>query len=236
VAANRAVALLSIMYNAVGEDFGISINPARGVKRLKEAPRERFLNDAEIGPFMQAVDTLDGDLAKDFIHLALYTGQRRANLQAMRWEDISLPFATWTIERGEMKGGRGHVVPLVPQALAILQRRRDSNAEGEWVFPTSSKSGHIEEPKKAIKLAATAAGIPDLSTHDLRRTCATWLNSLGASEGTIAALLAHKRQSVTGAVYVKATLDTVRAALVKAADAMDKAAGIAPATPAAASA
>jgi integrase len=234
VAANRALALLSIMFNAAGESFGITTNPARGVKRAKEAPRERYLSDAEMGPFLAAVDNLNGDLAKDFIRLALYTGARRANLQAMRWADIALAFATWTIERDEMKAGRGHVVPLVPQAVAILQRRRDADPKGEWVFPTESASGHIEEPKKAISMAAKAAGIAALSTHDLRRTCATWLNSLGASEGTIAALLAHKRQTVTGACYVKATLDTVRAALGRAVDAMEAAAGMAPATKAAA--
>lgn len=232
-AANRALAMLSIMYNAAGEEFGITDNPARGVKRIKESPRERFLNDAELAPFLAAVDGLDGDLAKDFIRVSLFTGQRRSNVQAMRWDDVSFPFATWTLNRDEMKGGRGHVVPLVPAVLAILKRRREADPEGEWVFPTASASGHIEEPKKAITMAAKAAGIPELSTHDLRRTCATWMNATGASEGTIAALLAHKRQTVTGAVYVKATLDAVRSALEKAVNAMQAAAEVKQPAPAA---
>lgn len=225
--ANRTLALLSILFNAGADEFGLTLNPARGVKRAKESPRERFLGEAEFGPFMQAVDFLAQQDGKDFIRLALFTGQRRANLQAMKWEDINIPFASWTLERGEMKGGHGHVVPLVGAALDILNRRQAAAEPGAvWVFPTGSATGHITEPKKSIITAAKAAGIAALSVHDLRRTCATWLNSTGASEGTIAALLAHKRQSVTGAVYVKLSLDTVRTALEKAVQAMQAAAGV----------
>lgn len=108
---------------------------------------------------------------------------------------------------------------LIPQAIAILEKRYNSRAN-DWVFPSpSSKSGHIEEPKKAWKRILNRAGIKDLRIHDLLRTLGSWQAATGANSYIIGKSLGHKTQQAT-AIYARLNLDPVRASVERAAEAM----------------
>jgi len=236
-AAVRTIMLLSGMFSECGKTFGLAgFNPARGVRKDKLNAKERYLTAEELPALWRAMEG-QTDGMQDLVKLALFTAQRRTTLMEMRWDEISLAFNTWTIPAAKMKGGKAHIVPLVTQAVAILQRRRKAAAEdAEWVFPASSETGHMQEPKKAINAIVKASGLPHFSLHDLRRTCATWMNSTGASLSTIQAVLAQRPQSVAGIHYIKSTADSMRQSLQTAADAMETAAGVVTMTPAAVSA
>jgi integrase len=54
----------------------------------------------------------------------------------------------------------------------LLQARRALGRENEYVFPGTSSSGHLEEPKKALHDVGRACGVK-VSVHDLRRTFIT---------------------------------------------------------------
>lgn len=66
---------------------------------------------------------------------------------AMCWDDVHLERKQWRIP--ETKNGKSPTVPLLPLAIDILSKRKEQ-ARSKWVFlsPTS-RSGHIEDPKKA---------------------------------------------------------------------------------------
>ena len=216
------LALLSGMFSECGRAFGVAgVNPCSEVTRSAETACERYLNEDELPPYWHALE-LEAQTVQDLLKMALFTTARRSMLQPMRWDEINLPFKAWTIPAEKMKSGKALVIPLVPAAVTLLEKRKLANAENksEWVFPgEGAASGHIMEPKKAVARVWARAGIPAVTLHDLRRTAATWMNSTGASESTIAALLAHKYKNVTG-IYSKATEETKRAALTKAVDAM----------------
>ncbi len=80
--------------------------------------------------------------------MSLLTGARKSNVLAMRWDDIHLDRATWTIP--QTKNGSPHTVPLVPAAIAVLNQRK-AVSMSEWVFPGTGKTGHLVEPKSAWK-------------------------------------------------------------------------------------
>ena len=48
-------------------------------------------------------------------------GQNRR--RSRQWSEIDLAKKLWTIPAAKMKGGRAHVVPLSPVALAVLERK-----------------------------------------------------------------------------------------------------------------
>ncbi len=73
------------------------------------------------------------------------TGARRANVMAMRWDQVSFERGEWRIP--VTKSGKSHVVPVLPDALNIL-RRRQKTVDGEYVFPGTGEAGHLIEPKK----------------------------------------------------------------------------------------
>ena len=134
IQANRVRGLISKVFN-----FGISrdrvaLNPVHGVAREPENTRGRILSDAEIKTFWSALETEPADF-RDASRIMLLTGQRKQEVFGMLWAELDLDGATWTIDASRAKNGNVHVVPLAPQALAILKARRESANGHPAVFP-----------------------------------------------------------------------------------------------------
>jgi integrase len=126
-------------------------------------------------------------------------------------------------------------VTLSPEALTIIQARKESAETGaEFVFPGNGKSGHIEEPKKAVIRVMEGAGIPygrndpnGVTLHDLRRTLGSWQAKTGASLVIIGKSLNHKSPLST-LIYARLDLDPVRQSVNTATAAMMEAGGLKP--------
>jgi integrase len=160
----------------------------------------------------------------DFFLLAILTGARRSNLQAMRWQDVNLERAVWTIPK--TKNGLPQTIPLPPEAVAILEHRKAEAIHREtFVFPGPGKTGHLMEPKRAWDAVLKAAGIEDLRIHDLRRTLGSWQARQGASLAIIGKSLGHRTHQAT-AIYARLDLDPVRQSVESATAAMFEAGGI----------
>ena len=74
--------------------------------------------------------TRDDRLHPMFVTLALL-GLRRSELLGLRWEDVDFTTAWWTNPASRAKNGRSHRVPLSPEALSILNERREGDPEDE---------------------------------------------------------------------------------------------------------
>jgi len=204
--ANRTLALVSHMYAKTAANLGwTGGNPARGVEKFKEKSRERFLQADELPQFFEAL-THESEIFRDFFQMLLMTGARRANVQAMRWADIDFTAYLWRIP--ETKTGEPVTVPLVPEAVEILERRK-LLALTAFVFPGHGKTGHITEPKDAWKRILARSGLKNLRIHDLRRTFGSWQAAAGVSLHTIGKSMGHKNQSTT-AIYARLAMDPVR--------------------------
>lgn len=216
-AANHAFALLSAVFNkAILWGFD-GLNPCTGVKKFKEKSRERFLQIDELPRFFEALNEEPNELFRDYIYISLLTGARRSNVLAMHWRDINFASRTWRVE--ETKNGEPQTIHLSDQSLEILEKRQQLRYS-DWVFPSdTSKSGHIEEPKKIWKRVLEKAGIEDLRIHDLRRTLGSWQAATGANSYIIGKSLGHKTQQAT-AIYARLNLDPVRESVNKATEAM----------------
>jgi integrase len=229
VTANRIMILASSIFGRAIE-WGLweAENPCKGIRRYKEVSRDRYLHGDELPKFFQALANEPNETMRDFFLMALLTGGRRANVQSMRWEDLVL-----TEDRNEWripktKSGDHHTVPLTPEAVAILKRRREAAKDDDaYVFSGTGKHGHLMEPKKAWKRILTAAGLSDVRIHDLRRTMGSWQAATGASLAIIGKTLHHANVSTT-AIYARLNLDPVRAAMETATSAMFVAGGIKP--------
>lgn len=224
--ANRARALLSAMWGCC-DDLGVNLpNPCAGVKRFKEESRERFLLPDEMRRFFAALAT-EEPLWRDFFLLCLFTGARRGNVAAMRWEQLDLTKGLWYIPGSAMKNGQPMVVVLAEPAKTVLQSRSHIRDVSEWVFPTNGRSdeGRIVDPRKAWGRVLKVSGISDLRMHDLRRSFGSWQAAAGASLAIVGKSLGHRDHKATE-VYARLQLDPVRASVEAAAKAMRKAAGL----------
>jgi integrase len=173
----------------------------------------------------EALATEENLRFRDFVLLALLSGARRSNVLGTRWEDVDLTRELWRIPK--TKGGKSQTVPLVPEAVAILQRRWSVRQSNVWVFPGRGACGHYQEPKRAWKSLLQRTSIEGLHIHDLRRSMGSWQARTGASLVAIKETLGHSSIS-TSAIYARLGSDPARAAMEKAADAMLEAGRVKP--------
>lgn len=205
--ANRVLERLKSMYNRAIEWGWDGQNPCNGVKKFKEIKRDRFLQPQEFPAFFQSLEEETNIEAKNYIWLSLLTGARKANVLAMRWEEIDFNRKLWHIP--ETKNGESLDVPLVDEAINRLLELR-KNSDSEWVFPSpTSKTGHLQDPKKAWKRVLDRAEIKDLRLHDIRRTLGSYQAITGASLNIIGKSLGHKTVAATQ-IYARLNDDPVR--------------------------
>jgi len=176
-----------------------------------ETQRDRVLSEDEIRAVWSACDAEPGIIA-DAFRLMLVTAQRRGEVLSMRWQDVDR--AWWTIPAEIAKNGRSHRVPLSPQALAILERRRES-ANGLWVFPSPTTEHAIENPQKAAERLRERSNVPDLRLHDFRRTAASLMTGMGTSRLTVKKILNHAERDVT-AIYDRHSYDPEKRSALEA--------------------
>jgi len=216
--ANRTLALLRAAINKAKSELNWKgDNPCIGVKAFKEETRDRFLQPEELPRFFEALEEEESVL-RDFFLLCLLTGARRGNVAGMQWSELRQ--TVWRIP--DTKGGNPVLVPLVPEAVAVLAKRREEVDEDcPWVFPSKrSKTGHLADPKTAWKRICERAKLEDLRIHDLRRTLGSWLAMGGASLPIIGKALGHGMNSKATAVYARLMLDPVREQLENATSAI----------------
>jgi integrase len=157
IMANRVFEVTRRLYTgAIGKDL-VETSPCLGLSKPGvETQRDRVLSEDEIRAVWSACDGEPGIIA-DAFRLMLVTAQRRGEVLSMRWQDVDGGW--WTIPAEVAKNGRSHRVPLSPQALAILERRRES-ANGPWVFPSPTTDHAIENPQKGADASASARECP----------------------------------------------------------------------------
>jgi integrase len=231
--ANRVQALISKIF-AFGVDAGLlSVNPChRLAKRGVENRGRRVLTDEEITLFCtrssQAPVSPRVSLA---LKIALLTAARAGEVAGMREEeivDIDSSRARWEIPAHRSKNGHAHVIPLSVLAMQLVTEAMAMAArKSPFVFASPAVKG---APITAHALAVAMQRMSDRITvempgsdswlaerpspHDLRRTVATRLASLGVPSEDVAACLNHVRRDVTGRHYdMYARLNEKRRAL-----------------------
>jgi integrase len=203
--ANRVKSLISKIFN-FGINRGIvEANPAHLLERpAEEHARERVLTESEIRVLWQALDRETLPIRVLF-KLRLLTAQRGGEIVSMRWQDVEGGW--WTIPGAVAKNGLSHRVPLSVQAQALLEELRPVTGDSEWVFASSVSRGTYMKwasGAAARKLVKTT-GI-DFVPHDLRRTAASLMTSIGVPRLVVAKILNHVETGVT-AVYDRHSYD-----------------------------
>lgn len=217
--ANRVLALVRVVFNkAIAAELYPGPNPAQGVEMYRETSRDRRLTADEFPRFLEALEAEPNEQFRDFILFSLFTGGRRGNTMAARFDQVDWTARVWRIPPDESKTGVAMLVPLSGEVMGILTRRREATL-GPWVFPAHSASGHMESPQKAWRALLARAGIEALRLHDLRRTLGSVMADGGASLHVVGRALGHRSQ-ITTSIYARLSVDPVRSAQDQAVKAM----------------
>lgn len=200
---NRVLAIVKTVFRfALSRDW-IDASPAEGVEKPNtDGARDHVLSMDEIARVWRATDLLGFPFGQ-YVKVLMLNGQRRTEVSSMRWDLVDLDAGTWAMQSSETKSGRGHLVPLSPAVVAILDTLPRF---GPFVFTTDGEthlSGYAKLKKKIDTFIAVDGGdvMAQWRFHDLRRSAATHLVRLGVLEEVVGKVLNHASQGVTAKVY-----------------------------------
>lgn len=227
----RLHAVIRKMLNWAQDRKLIASNPAAGgLLSHKTVERDRVLTLDEIKAVWVATDQLAHPFGA-FVRVLLLTAQRRGEVAGMRWRELDLSSGSWSVPSERAKAGKGHLAPLPKQAVAIL---RSLPREGEFVFTsnrTSRKSPGAKVPISGFsqiksRLDDFTGPMEPWRLHDLRRTAATNMRSLGIDRLTVSKVLNHAEAGITR-VYDRYAMDPEKMhAVQRWADFVDSVSGV----------
>lgn len=224
----------------------IVYNPADAVILPKMRRKEMAILDRQqVRKYLEAAR---GERLYAAYLLEMYTGLRRGELLALRWDDMDFEAKTLTVRRtmsrvkmveenitkllfSDPKTEKGkRIIPLKPSMLMELNIHKvrqqeekelvgDAYKDNGLVFATAT--GTPVEPGNLIKQHTRLlknAKLPHVRFHDLRHTFATLMLEEKEDPKVLQELLGHADISTTYNIYVKVTTETKAKALGKLED------------------
>ena len=192
-----------------------------------EAGRERVLSTDEVSTLAQRLPAAGmGKRSELAIWLTLGTGCRVGELMGAQWQHVDFEAATWHLP--DTKNQRPHTIHLSDFALRqfrALADLRESDPQTRdvlpWVFPNTVGGGPVciksfgkqladrqrpadrrmQHRSKATEALLLPGG--KWTAHDLRRTAATLMASLGISGDVIDECLNHVIESRVRRTYIR---------------------------------
>ena len=205
------VSLISKIFSWALDEEIIQASPAVRLKRPgEEQERERSLTDDEIKTLWPVFTTMGYPFGHGLKFL-LVTGQRRGEVGGMKWSEID--GEGWKLPGARAKSKQGHRVPLSTLALEILEQ---CPRIGDYVFMSGRGAEPLEGWDGAKRRADTflAKPIAPWRIHDLRRTMATQMRSIGIDRLVVSKLLNHAEGGITK-TYDRYAADPEKAAAME---------------------
>ncbi|EXI67712.1 MAG: site-specific tyrosine recombinase XerC [Candidatus Accumulibacter adjunctus] len=171
----------------------------------KKASKDDCLQREQLPAWFAAVRQIGNPVIAAYLQTTLLTGARREEVAGIRWEDVDFTWQSLTI-KDKVDGER--TIPLTPYVASLLAALPRRNA---WVFSsTAAASGRIQEPRIGHNRALTAAGLPALSIHGLRRSFGTLAEWVECPAGVSAQIMGHKPSATAEKHYRVRPLDLLR--------------------------
>ncbi|HEY1854076.1 MAG TPA: tyrosine-type recombinase/integrase [Solirubrobacterales bacterium] len=218
----------SAMYSTAAEEGVVRSNPFQGV-RIPAAPEgdEEFeANEKAKAMSREELGWMLGAMPEDhllFFEFMAHTGLRISEAAGLRWEHVDLAAGRLRVreqvyrgKRKKLKSKRGkRDLPLSPGMVSRLLAHRAATYEGERasVFPSKGKLRRTKEgfaypfDSKALGAevlapAREAVGLPWVTFHTFRHTCASLLFAEGKNVKQVQEWLGHADPSFTLREYI----------------------------------
>ena len=183
-------------------------NPAADLRGalppVKQTHHAAIIEPGAIGGLLRAMDAYNGSLVtKCALRLAPLLFVRPGELRHAEWAEFDLDAAQWNIPAEKMKMREPHLVPLAPQAVAILRELQPLTGRGRYVFP-SARSPQRPMSNNAVLSALRRMGYAtdEMSGHGFRAMARTVLDEvLHFRPDYIEHQLAHAVKDPNGRAY-----------------------------------
>jgi len=224
--ANATMRLLRAIFNFAMSEYEdsndipiISHNPVQKIRRnwFRESVRTNIIEPNDLKDWFTAVNALPSDKSnishkntsetvRDYLILLLFTGLRPSEGINLEWDNIDFKNKLLNIE--DTKNREDHTIPLTKYIIDLLKARKKSSL-GRFVFPGYNPDKALVSPNRQVKKVIKESDVQFL-LHDLRRTFATYADSLEIKHTTIKRLMNHKSNDVTLTHYIHQSTETLR--------------------------
>lgn len=219
---NLVLSLTRQMFRfAVSRDW-IEADPTAALKKAdfggKEVERERVLSEDEIRELFAKLPNAKFIPATEAaIWIMLSTCCRVGEISQARWTDLDLAARRWRIPSDVAKNQREHIVALSDFATKHFEALKAIQTSPEWILPNAANNDHLDgrsitkqvrdrQRMTPLKGRSNCSAVLLLSRgewtpHDLRRTGATVMRSLGVDGDVIEQCLNHIEQNRMKRIY-----------------------------------
>ncbi|MFI8667358.1 tyrosine-type recombinase/integrase [Qipengyuania sp. NPDC077410] len=225
--------VLRKLFNWATDREDIEVSPLAGMKAPKAVPaRRRVLDDKEMVALWKASEKAGWPWGA-FVRMLILTMQRRQEVAEMDWSEIDIDACRWVLPAARAKNDEEHIIPL--SKLAMKELNRLSPKPSGLVFTTTGttpvsgffkgKKALTEDMLEYLQACQIELGgdpenvnLPNWRLHDIRRTGATNLQSLGIPVEVTESVLNHisgTRAGVAG-IYNRYKYDNEKRAALDA--------------------
>ena len=164
---------------------------------------------------------------QDLFRFGLYTGMRRGEVLALRWDRVALEEGRFSVD--ETKSGERLELPVTRQLAALLSRRWEANPSGtRWVFASPANPEQpLRRPDSYYRAIVRHGGKP-FWYHALRNCfISVAAHELKLPESMVKRLVNHRsRGDVTQGYATQWTLEQLREPAQRIADRIDALIGL----------
>jgi integrase len=215
--ANHDLKAVKMLFKSAKRDGKIAEDPTEFVESVRQKQATTAKRAFALGELKSIIAAAD-DEWKSMIYCGLYTGQRLADVAALRWSAVDL--GKGEIRLVTRKTNRSMVIPIAaplkkflgktpetarksgapihPKAFAIVERERKSGSLSNQftaILATAGLRKKVDHKKHKEGRDTQRAG-HELSFHSLRRTATTFLHE-AKIPGTVAqALIGHDSEAI----------------------------------------
>ena len=201
----------------------LSSNPAAAAKMPSRRKRENTAStkvkhlDAEQAQRLLSVT--EGDALHPVWTTLLYSGIRYGEMAGLSWEDVDTRKGMLHVRKGWALGDRGRYVlrgvktrnairdvPMHESVVASLTALREACPDAPPSDPVFTDAAgqrlDFHALNKALTRACTLAGIPRVTPHALRHTCASLILATGGTIVEVQSILGHASAATTMKTYL----------------------------------
>lgn len=167
--------------------------------------KDDVLQKEQLNPWFAAVRQIDNPVISAYLQALLLTGARREEMGTLTWENVDFQWGSLRIA-DKVEGER--VIPLTPYVASLLAALPRRN---QWVFSSpTGKTGRLREPRLAHNRALTAAALPNVTLHGLRRSFGTLAEWVEMPVGIVAQIMGHAPSALAERHYRRRPIDLLR--------------------------
>ncbi len=197
---------LRVIYRRAFARSEVAINPTAGLELpASRGRRQRIADPIEAAALIEALRPAERPLWA----LALYSGLRRGELWALRWEDVNLDAGVihvrrgWDVHEGEIEPKSGAGIRRVPTARVLrtylLEQKLRNGGRGEYRVLADANNRLCDSTTLTAKAKRrwAVAGLQPIGLHECRHTFASLMIAAGVNAKALSTYIGHASIAIT---------------------------------------